>query len=246
MLFVEGDDDFRLLRRFARRLGLQELAAGSGIIALPSGGFGSWQRVTTLAAGIADALGTSLLIAAVYDRDYFGLEEITAVVAELSKHLKLAHVHERKEIESYLLIPNVLERALRRAADERAARRGCPTPTIPSIVALLNDITEPMRAYVMSQIVAKRAVYLRSSGHDFASIHQNTLIWFEEIWANLDRRLAIVPGKEVLRLLKSHLQETFGVSLTDARIIDAMHRDDLPSDLQKLLQGLDTFRTSVP
>ncbi len=61
VLFVEGEDDFRLLRRFARRLGLTELAAGMGIIALPSGGFGSWQRVTTLASGIADALGAPLV-----------------------------------------------------------------------------------------------------------------------------------------------------------------------------------------
>ena len=41
VLFVEGVDDFRLLRRFARRLGLQELASGAGIVPLPSGGFGS-------------------------------------------------------------------------------------------------------------------------------------------------------------------------------------------------------------
>ena len=53
VLFVEGDEDFRLLRRFAGRLGLTELAAGFGITALESGGFGSWHRVTTLAAGVA-------------------------------------------------------------------------------------------------------------------------------------------------------------------------------------------------
>ena len=130
VLFVEGESDFRLLRRFARRLGLQELAAGSGIIALPSGGFGSWQRVTTLASGIAQALGASLSIAAVYDRDYFWSEQIQEVVTALSEHLKLAHVHERKEVENYLLIPDVLDRALRRAVDESVARRGIQSPKI--------------------------------------------------------------------------------------------------------------------
>jgi hypothetical protein len=71
VLFLEGDDDFRLLRRFARRLGFDELAAGFGITSLESGGFGSWQRITTLADGIGQALGTPLMIGAVYDRDYF-------------------------------------------------------------------------------------------------------------------------------------------------------------------------------
>ena len=49
VLFVEGDGDFRLLRRLARRLGLGELAAGVGITPLQSGGFGSWRRIRSLA-----------------------------------------------------------------------------------------------------------------------------------------------------------------------------------------------------
>ena len=48
VVFVEGDDDFRLLRRFARKLGFEELGAGMGLTSLESGGFGSWQRVMTL------------------------------------------------------------------------------------------------------------------------------------------------------------------------------------------------------
>lgn len=54
----------------------------------------------------------------------------------------------------------------------------------------------------------------------------------------------IVPGKEVLHSLRYHLQETLGVSLTNTRIIDAMHRDEVPHDLQDLLRALDTFRKS--
>jgi energy-coupling factor transporter ATP-binding protein EcfA2 len=161
VLFVEGDDDFRLLRRFARRIGLQELSVGAGVIALPSGGFGSWQRVTTLASGIAEALGASLSIAAIYDRDYFCPEQICEVFAKLSGHLRLAHVHKRKEIENYLLIPVVLDRALRRAVDERVARRGIQYPDIPSIAQLLQNITEPLRGDTLSQMMAKRANYLR-------------------------------------------------------------------------------------
>jgi predicted ATP-dependent endonuclease of OLD family len=123
VLFVEGANDFKLLRRFARRLGMQELAAGLGIVALQSGGFGSWQRVTTLASGIAEALGAPLSIAAIYDHDYYCPEQVIEVVRTLSQHLKLAYVHGRKEIENYLLIPDVLERAFDRAIAERAARK---------------------------------------------------------------------------------------------------------------------------
>jgi hypothetical protein len=97
ILFVEGLDDFRLLRRFARRLGLQELSSGTGITPLESGGFGSWERVTILASGIAEALGAPLIIGAIYDRDYFCDEQIAEVEDRLGATLKLARVHERKE-----------------------------------------------------------------------------------------------------------------------------------------------------
>ena len=101
VLFVEGDGDFRLLRRLARRLGLGELSAGVGITPLESGGFGSWRRITTLAESIGQALGTELAIGAIYDRDYFCAEEIDEVEKALSKNLRLAH-DKRKD---YLLIP---------------------------------------------------------------------------------------------------------------------------------------------
>jgi energy-coupling factor transporter ATP-binding protein EcfA2 len=246
VLFVEGEDDFRLLRRLARRLGLQELAAGSGIIALPSGGFGSWQRVTTLASGIAEALGAPLSIAAVYDRDYHCSEQIDEVVGTLSRHLKLAYVHVRKEIENYLLVPEVLDRAFARGLAERVERGGISNPHSQSVTDLLLKITEPMRDGVLSQIMARRSDYLRSTGRDLADINRDTIAWFNLQWNDLTGRLSIVPGKEVLRALRTHLQEHFGVSLTDSRIVESMRRDDIPDDLQELLQTLDKFRQSAP
>jgi energy-coupling factor transporter ATP-binding protein EcfA2 len=245
VLFVEGVDDFRLLRRFARRLGLQELASGAGIVPLPSGGFGSWSRVTTLAAGIAEALGSSLSIAAIYDRDYYSIEHIKEVVEALSKNLTLARVHARKEIENYLLIPSALGRALDRILTERDALQEVSPRTRADIESLLIAITDPMRDEVMSQLVAKRSEKLKPTGRDPANIMKETIADFNKKWDELATRLTIVPGKEVLRTLRAHLQEHHGVSLTDARIVDAIHRDEIPEDLKDLLRSVDAFRTSA-
>ena len=62
---------------------MQELSSGIGITPLESGGFGSWQRITILAQGIAEALGAPLMIAAVYDRDYFCHEQIEEITQTL-------------------------------------------------------------------------------------------------------------------------------------------------------------------
>jgi len=57
--------------------------------------------------------------------------------------------------------------------------------------------------------------------------------------------MTIVPGKEVLKALREHLQKVYGVSLTDARIVDAFHKDEVPGDIQQLVNALELFRTSA-
>lgn len=244
VLFVEGDNDFRLLRRFARRLGLAELSAGLGLTPLESGGFGSWQRITTLAAGIADALGSPLMIAAVYDRDFFCQEEIAHVREALAQNLKLAHVHERKEIENYLLVPEALNRAIEDAVSERAERAGFSNQTIPQALDLLRELSDPMKDEIQSQIIARRTSYLRASGKDLADITRETLAWFSPRWDDMRSRLDLLPGKDVLRLFREKIQSILGVSLTDARIVESMRREQVPPDLVRLLHDLDHMRKS--
>lgn len=244
LLFVEGDGDFRLLRRVANRLGLVDLASGLGITPLESGGFGSWRRVTVLAEGIGQALGTELAIGAIYDRDYFCQEEIDEVEKTLSGSLRLAHVHRRKEIENYLLIPPALDRAIARAAADRA-KRGIPVSAdLPLAAVLLEEITEPMRDEVQSQLIARRTSHLRSTGRDVAALTRETLAAFAPRWSKLSTRLELVPGKEVLKLFRERVQQLCGLSITEARIVDSMRRDEVPPDLSALLNEIEAFRSA--
>ncbi len=238
VLFVEGDYDFKVLKRFARKFGLSELGAGLGLTALKSGGFGSWERVTTLASGIADVLGAPLMIAAIYDRDYFCQEQVDHVVNTLSTALKFAHIHSRKEIENYLLVPTALQRAIA----GRISSSGKAAGKI-DINEILSGITEPMQSDVQAQILARRGDYLRSTGRDSASVTAETIKAFNGRWRNLADRLELVSGKEVLAKLRTYLQEHFGVSLTDTVIIDSIRREEFPDDLVGLLTKLNAYRT---
>jgi hypothetical protein len=222
-----------------------ELGAGIGLTALESGGFGSWQRVMTLAAGIEQALGAPLKIAAIYDRDYYCAEEIAMVHSTLAQNLSLSHVHEQKEIENYLLIPAVLDRAIARAALDRATRTGESVAQLLCSDDLLRTLTEPLRDEVQSQYIARRTTYLRSTGRDLADITRETLAWFTPRWNDLTARMTIVPGKEVLKALREHLQGVCGLSLTDARIVDAFHKDEVPRDIKQLVNALELFRTNA-
>jgi energy-coupling factor transporter ATP-binding protein EcfA2 len=244
VLFVEGLDDFRLLRRFARKLGMQELSSGMGMTPLESGGFGSWQRITVLASGIADALGAPLMIGAVYDRDYFCDEQISDVLASLESSLSFGCVLERKEIENYLLVPEVLDRAVERELKSRRERRGKIPDIEVNSANLLEEITAPLKQDVLAQLMAKRHDYLSHRGQDKSRLYKDVIRVFEGRWANLESRMVLIPGKEVLRMLRERVQEKFGVTLTDARIAEAMNRNDFPADIRELLQSLDRFRNA--
>jgi hypothetical protein len=246
VLFVEGDNDFRVLRRFARKLGMRELSAGVDITPLESGGFGSWERVTTLASGIADVLGSPLIIAAIYDRDYFCQEYIDEMLETLCKHLKLAHIHQRKEIENYMLVPAALDRAIAQATSGRASGNGRRPSPDPDAAALLREITDPLKDSIQSQVLARRWEHLRSSGKDLADVSRETITSFAAVWDNLFRRLEVVPGKDVLSRFRARIQQIYGISLSDSRIIDAMRREDIPTDLIELLHKLETFRKMSP
>ena len=90
--------------------------------------------------------------------------------------------------------------------------------------------------------MAKRSEYLRASGIDAATSSIETIKWFNKRWQDLDRWLEIVPGKTVLRRIRTKIQGSFGVTLTDYRIISSFHQDEVPHDLKNLLLKLEKYR----
>lgn len=243
LLFVEGDYDYRLLRRFARQLGLLELSSGNDITAIESGGFSYWDRIKSFAWGFKSTLKSSIHIAAIFDRDFWSGEELTSIKNELHEHLDLAHIHLRKEIENYLLVPHILDKALKKAVRDRARRTGKEIPDPDTIADILERVTEPLKIDIQAQYVAKRSQYLNGSKRDPATINAETMSIFEKKWKDIESRMEIVPGKDVLRMLRAEIQSRYSVNLTDYKIVEEFNASDIPDDLRDLLFRLDRFRT---
>ena len=243
LLFVEGLDDYKIVRRFAKILGYSELAAGNGLTALESGGFESWSRIQALAWGFRNTLGSELKIAAVYDRDYRCDEEVTQLRVKLEKEIQLAHFHRCKEIENYLLTPDVLERAIQKAIQERARRTGVAGPENLNVRSILEKVTQDLKTDCTGQYISKYCDFFARSGKDRATLTSESLSTLEHRWSDLDSRLKIVPGKRVLRAVREVLQNDHGISLTNVRIIDAYFSSEVPQDLESLIRKLDAYRT---
>lgn len=242
LLFVEGLSDYKIIRRFARNFALTDLASGNGITALESGGFSSWSRVQALAWGFRKTLGTELKVAAIYDRDYWCDEEINELVSSLNTEIQFAHIHQRKEIENYLLVPTVLERVVIRLITEKAMQDGMKEVPQVNVMDLLSSLTNEIKTDCQGQYVSRYCEYHRSSGRDQATLTSEALSRFESKWTTLDTRMILVPGKKVLKAFRQRCQSEWGITLTDIRIIDGFQRDEIPLDLIELLTALDAYR----
>ena len=245
VLYIEGED-FTILRRFARRLGMSELGAGVGIAPFPLGGFPSIQRIKAVTLGVSESIGGSLLFGGIFDRDFRPDEEIDDLIQSLGSELALSVILERKEIENYLLVPPALDRALDRLLKDRARRSGQPVTAGRPIAELLQEITVPMETEVQSQYIGKRGDFLARSGKDASTISREAIEIFDRKWNDDQLRLHIVPGKRVLSELFSRVQREYKVNLTTARVIDQLYERDIPNDLRKTLRALDLFRRRTP
>ena len=189
------------------------------------------------------AIGKALKLGAIFDRDFWPDEQINEILNKLCEHLNFASIHQRKEIENYLLVPSVLQRALELAVKDRSKRQDSPPPTVWAVSDVLAEITEPRHSSIQEQYIAKRDSYFKSTKEDSASIATTAIEQLNQKWANIETRMEVISDKEILAALRQRIQADFSVTLTDNRIIDAFHKDEIPEDIISLLNALEQFRS---
>lgn len=246
VVFVEGLD-FQLLSVFARTCGMQRLANRSDFAVVQTEGFNP-RRAVDLAAGIEKTVGSKILKAAVLDRDYRSEAEVSDVKAELEKNGFEVHIHGRKEIENYLLVPGCLKGALESRLREKARRSGAPVKPTPDVKALLAECMESFRHDVFAQSLARFQDFKkRTAAHlDQATVNAELSKKFEQRWKEEGGPESLVPGKEVLAKFNAKVQELVGVTLTDAQVASQFNKTPLDSDLAGLLAMLDAFGAKEP
>lgn len=163
---------------------------------------------------------------------------------DLSKFANVAHIHTRKEIENYLLEPVAIDRALTRRIAEYNKRTDNNIEYNKKAEDILGYLTEVMKSKISGQFLSKRIDFekAKNPGLDLATINQRLLEKFDEIWNNLSSRLELISGKEILSLLNKYLQEQYKITLSATAIISAMHQEEVPDEIRKLIEELDNFR----
>jgi hypothetical protein len=85
----------------------------------------------------------------------------------------------------------------------------------------------------------------RQPSLDDATIDEQVMREFDELWADPQRRLMLAPGKEVLATLNAKLQEEFKITVSPALIIECCPVSEIPQEMIELVNGLTNVSQAV-
>jgi hypothetical protein len=245
LLFLEGDD-YRMIRRFAARLKLNDLAEDINLTVVPIGGFSQRHRIEDAAWTFEKVLKAEISIAAILDRDYRCGEEIDSLVQAARTTVPNFFVLAGKEIENYLLEPNAISKTIREHLAERKFGTADIDAITPEIVRhLLADISESLKSEVLSQHISNRMRYFAArSAKDPSTIASEAIGNLDNDWANAKTKFMAIPGKRVLSSLNHQLQQKFNISITPTQILRNLDVSDIALDLRNILGSLNQFAKS--
>ncbi|WP_295966354.1 ATP-binding protein [uncultured Xanthomonas sp.] len=241
VLFVEGGD-FGVLGAFARKLGKNSLANQSAFAVVPAYGFNP-ARVRDFSEGIEKSLGFEVQRAVIFDRDYRIPSEVEKIKSGISGFCSLCHIHDRKEIENYLLVPSAISRCIQARLKDREKRGSASKQFSDDVKSLLENITEELKPDIFGHFSSRVIDQFReeNKAQDASTLHSRAHALFEEQWKDFDRRLAMVPGKKVLAKLNEFIQKKYSVALSPKAIVSAMYVEEIPRDIAGLMSALENF-----
>ena len=241
-VFVEGID-FKIIALFARKLGNDQVANRPDFAVIPVEGLNP-NKVREFFRGIELTLGTTVLKSVIFGRDYGSPHEVDETKKELSKVCDIVYIHNRKELENYLLEPRPLERAIHERIADRNQKGETGNDFLEDVTSILLKLTDDIKIFIQGQYWARREPYeiKKYPSYDLATIKANVISEFERIWSTFESRVAIIPGKQVLNMLNNYLHENYNISISIQMIVAAFKREEIPEDMRRLIAMLDEFR----
>jgi predicted ATPase len=223
-LFVEGQD-MRLLRNVARTVGAQRLAAEDSVAVIQLQGFSNWYHVEPFSWLSRELLGEAVRIFLILDRDYRTRETVNKLSARLRETNIDAHVWERKELESYFIIPSAIARLS--GVEENL------------IGDLLEQACEAQRVTVMARFLEERQRVERSAERHAVTITEQYLPAFDRAWRDRQTRLSISNPKELLHYLNSKLPTMGGRAVSFRALSSRAKSDEVPQEMRLLLLDIE-------
>jgi energy-coupling factor transporter ATP-binding protein EcfA2 len=227
-LFVEGED-MKILRNLARAVGAENVRRERGLAVIQLGGFSNWHQVEPFAWLSRELLGNTVKIYVLLDRDYRGDATIRALQDALKGSEVNVHVWHRKELESYLLVPEAIARAS--GLEVKVAEQ------------LMETAIQTLRLDAQASFISRRQ-HDAARGTDYRTVARAALPEFENMWANPQERIKLVPPKSALSAIAREAQALGARPVSDRNISAVIKATEVDEEMSQVLLDIEYALTA--
>lgn len=224
-IFVEGKD-MKILQQFYNILYPDDMVSLDTIPALPLGGFTRINEAFGASKLFHENTENNFKCYAILDKDYYLENQIEELYNKAKDNHLLLHVWNEKEIENYIIIPSVIYRIVQRPLEDYNA-------FITEYETLVNELKEMTIDAYNTKIYE---VYNGKMASGTAAKEARDYINLR--WTNLEEKLKLVSGKEMLKRTNEWIRKRFGKSCSMNRIFSVMKPSDIDEEIVELISQL--------
>lgn len=200
----------------------------------PIGGWGGWESAVQWGEAFRKHQ-TDTRVYCLLDRDHHTEAEIAGRLEQAAKAGVDLHIWKRKELESYLLVPDVVSRAL--AKRLRVSAQQPPSPK--EVHEALVKLSESMKDDTFDRIA--EGYGRRNPRFGAARVNAYARESVDANWDTLEKRLSIVHGKNLLRVLLDWCATNYG-AIGEGDLLSAFTVSDIPSEMVSVLAAIENSR----
>ena len=230
-IFVEGDD-LMLMKQFQNKLFPRSVEAVDAIPNLSVGGWGGWNYVIGSSMLITSSVGQGIRSYCIFDSDYHTPSQIAARKREAQDRGVDLHIWKKKEIESYLLVPEAIHRTI--AKRLRTPVRGLSAEVV---AQKMFELADSLKDDVMDALASEFHSEDKRGGAPTANKAARARL--SACWSNPDERLSLVSGKELLTRLSEWAQTNYQVSFSPMAIARELKPEEVPTEIVGVMGAIE-------
>ena len=223
-IFVENSSDLKILNKIYEKYYPEN---NDSLLTLPFvelKGASNLPQAFGLSKLLASETKGNIQVNCILDRDYFPqdwLDKKSSEAKDAGLNLKFWN---KKEIENYLIMPKVLH-SISNMKDENKFNE-----------CLNKKIDEYFKDKVADLLASKLKDLNRS--WDISRLNSEARRIRDESWNTLDAKLAIIGGKEALKMIRDWFQKEFQTSCSIDDIIKNSRREDFDTEILEVIKSL--------
>lgn len=223
-VFVEGED-IKILQQFYSVLHPDDIFSLDMIPSLPLGGFSRINEAFGAAKLFYESSDGHFKCYAILDRDYYTECQIDEQKDKAADNHLLLHIWNKKELENYIIIPDVLFRLFKKPKEK------------------YSDFIEKYERLVdnfKDEIIDSYTTKIQEQNHKLAAgtAAGQAREYVNSKWVNLEGKLGIVPGKELLRATNGWFKDNYKISCSMKSIFNVMKPEDIDVEIVEVLDQL--------